>query len=138
MATIDDPRHQMIKRVVTQRPGAARDVAIYLWERLASELLPIIGEGGFQSIYSRSIHLASATFPWLVPVHSSQSTETRFESLKMSLEERDSAETREASIALLTIFIDILAALIGGLLTTSILRSAWGDEASDIAAKDLR
>ena len=138
MATIDAPRHQMIKRAVRQRPEAGLDVTIHLWERLASELISIIGEGGFQSLYARSIHLTKATFPWLVLSHPSQQTDSRFAALKTSLEGRDFTEACEASINFLITFIDILALLIGEPLTTSILRSAWGDGTFDIAAKELR
>lgn len=121
-----------------QRPEAGLDVVIHLWERLASELISIIGEGGFQSLYSRSVHLTNVTFPWLMLSHPSQQADSRFAGLKISLEGRDFTEASEASIALLTTFIDILALLIGEPLTTSILRSAWGDGAFDIAGKELR
>lgn len=121
-----------------QRPEAIADATKYLWERLAAELISIVGEGGFQSLYARSVHLTSAAFPWLVLTHPLQQGDSRFAGLKMSLEERDSAEATEASITLLITFIDILALLIGEFLTTSILRSSWGDDALDTAAKELQ
>jgi hypothetical protein len=138
MATIDTQRHQAIRRAVTRRPEAVLDVTIVLWERLASELISIIGEGGFQSLYARSVLLASATFPWMVHTHPWQRTDSRFSDLKISFDGRDFTEISEASIALLITFIDILALLIGELLTTRILRSAWGDDALDMAGKELR
>ncbi|MDB5762081.1 MAG: hypothetical protein JWQ21_1076 [Herminiimonas sp.] len=128
----------MIRRAVTRRPEAILDVTVNLWERLASELISIIGEGGFQSLYSRSMHLTSATFPWLVLSHPWQRADSRFADLKISLEGRDFPEASEASITLLITFIDILALLIGEHLTTSMLRLAWGDDALDIAEKELR
>jgi len=138
MTTTNPQRFQMIKKTVIQRPGAIAEVSVNLWERLSTELISIIGEGGFQSLYLRSIHLTSATFPWLAPNHPSQQSDSRFTDLKMSLEGRDSTEASEASIALLSTFIDILALLIGETLTTGILRSAWGDDALDIVAKELQ
>lgn len=128
----------MIKRTVMQRPEAVADAAISLWERLASELISIIGEGGFQSLYARSAHLTGATFPWMVLKHPGKEPDSRFADFRMSLEGRDFTEASEASIALLITFIDILALLIGEHLTTSILRSAWGDDALDIDGKELR
>lgn len=121
-----------------QRPEAMAEVSVHLWERLAVELISIIGEGGFQSLYSRSVHLAAATYPWLAPGQPAQPTDSRFAGLKISLEGRDSTEASEASVALLITFVDILAVLIGELLTTSILHSAWGDDALDRAEKELR
>lgn len=138
MATIDAQRHQIIRMAVLQRPEAMLDVTIGLWGRLAADLISIIGEGGFQSLYARSVHLTSVSFPWLALNHPSQPTDSRFAGLRTSLEGRDFTEASEASIALLTTFIDILTLLIGELLTTSILRSAWGDAAFDTAAKELQ
>jgi hypothetical protein len=128
----------MIRRAVTQRPEAIVDVSIQLWEQLAAELISIIGEGGFQSLYARSVHIASGHFPWIVPPPVSLAAESLFGSLKLCLAGRDLTESCEASTALLNIFIDILIVLIGELLTTSILRSAWGDDVVDIAGTELQ
>ena len=114
------------------------DVTIDLWEKLAFELISIIGEGGFQSLYSRSIHLAGTTFPWITLSHPEQPADSRFADLKINLEGRDLTQASEASITLLITFIDILILLIGDLLTTTILRSAWGDDALDTDVKESR
>jgi hypothetical protein len=119
-----------------QRPEAVVAVAIDVWEKLAVQLVSIIGEGGFQSLYSRSLHLTSLTFPWIAGNHPPQ-TASRFADLKINLEGRDSAEAAEANIALLITFIDILALLIGEVLTTSILRSAWGNDVLDTVVKEM-
>lgn len=121
-----------------QRPEAILDVNVNLWERLASELISIIGEGGFQSLYSRSVHLTSVTFPWIMLSHSSRPADSGFAELKICYGGRHITEASEASITLLITFIDILALLIGELLTTRILRSAWGDDALDIAVKEVQ
>ena len=138
MATNDELRHQMIRRVVMRRPDALVDVTLRLWQGLASELTSIIGEGGFHSLHARSIHLVCVRFPWIVSGHSSKSADFAFAGLKICLEGRDFTEAGEASVALLNTFIDILIALIGELLTTSILRSAWGDDAVNMAGKELQ
>ncbi len=137
MATNDNQRHRMIKKAVMQRPEALVAVTLHLWERLSFELTSIIGEGGFQSLYARSVHLVRVRYPWIAPIHSSQPSAIAFASLRSCLEERDLTEINEASVALLSTFIDILIMLIGELLTTSILRSAWGDDVVDIAGKEL-
>lgn len=137
MATTNIHRNQMIRQAVMKRPDAIVNTTIQLWEQLAAELISIIGEGGFQSLYARSLHLTSATYPWIVPGQPWQSGESRFAGLQKSLEGRDAAQASEAGIALLTTFVDILATLIGELLTTNMLRSAWGDDALDTAAKEL-
>ena len=128
----------MIRTAILKRPEAIQDVTVKLWERLSAELTTIIGEGGFQSLYARCIHLTGATFPWIECGHPSQPTDSRFAGLKMSLEGREFDEASEASIALLVTFIDILTLLIGEQLTAGILQSAWGDDAMVNAAKELR
>jgi hypothetical protein len=138
MATTDAQRHKMIRRAVLQRPEAVVEVTIELWERLAAELVLIIGEGGFQSLYARSIHLTCAPFPWIEQDSLSPQVDSRFSGLKLCLEARTSAETIEASTHLLATFIKILAELIGEPLTDSILRSAWGDDAMYLAAKEIK
>lgn len=138
MATIDDQRHQMIRTVIMRRPDAIGDVTFNLWERLASELTSIIGDGGFRSLYARSVHLVRVQFPWIAVNPPETSTNCLFANFKKCLEERDSKTACEASITLLNIFIDILILLIGELLTTSILRSAWGDDAVNIAGTELQ
>lgn len=138
MTSIGPQWHQMIRNASTQRPEAVAAAAIDVWQKLAHQLISIIGEGGFQSLYARSLHLTSSTFPWIAESHASQTdSDSRFVNLKINLEGRDPAEAGEASIALLITFIDILALLIGELLTTSILRSAWGDDALDTVVKEI-
>lgn len=121
-----------------QRPDAVVEVTIFLWERLAIDLISIIGDEGFQSLYTRSAHLNSVAFPWLLLDHATQSSASRFAGLQMSLENRaltDPAETKEACKTLLITFVDILALLIGDSLTASILRSAWMGESFEPVVK---
>ena len=97
MATIAERRHQMIRRAVTQ-PGDVVEISISLWNRLSVDLISIIGEVGFQSLFSRSIHLSKANFPWIVQAGALQRTDFRFADLKRGLTERDVLEASEASI----------------------------------------
>lgn len=120
-----------------QRPEAVVETSTQLWEKLARELVSIIGEGGFQSLYKRSLHLTSATFPWVTADSTSPKSSDGFASLKKCLAEQDAATAGEASAALLITFIDILALLIGEHLTSSILCLAWGDDALDTVVKEL-
>lgn len=120
-----------------RRPDAVVDVSIRLWEQLARNLSSIIGERGFQSLYKRSLSLTVSRFPWLELDGSAASDASDFAGLKLCLAAQDPAHAGEANIALLITFINILAVLIGELLTSSILRSAWGDDALDTVVKEL-
>lgn len=120
--------NSLISRAISQRPEAVVDVTVSLWERLAVELVSLIGDAGFQSVYLRSGMLAAARHPWLDLDSSSHQTDFRFAGLRRSLEGRDVTQAHEASVVLLGTFLDILTALIGELLMTNLLHSAWGDD----------
>jgi hypothetical protein len=138
MATINVERHQMIRRAVLQRPDEFLEVTVHLWERLATELISLIGENGFQSLYVRSVLLTRATYPWIVEGNPAQPTEKRFTGLQHSLANYEFDVASAASILLLTTLVDIISLLIGDLLMTRILGSAWGVDAPDTAGKELQ
>jgi len=130
METRDLPRHQLIERLMAQRPEKVADAAINLWEQMATQIISIVGEDGFNSLYARSLFLAQPTFPWLTASSLSQPNDQRFAELKKGLEGQTPSQAREANSLLLLTFTGILAALIGEPLTTRILNAAWGNDAS--------
>jgi hypothetical protein len=131
MAT-NDERHQMIERNVMRRPETVTADAIALWERLAVELIAIIGRSGFDTLYARSIHLTQARHAWLT-----EGGDPDFARLKTSLRGREPASAGAAAVDLLTTFTDTLIQLIGEPLTTAILKSAWNQDIADTAAKEI-
>ena len=137
METSELLRHQTIKNLMPQHTEKVADTAINLWEQMATQIISIVGNGGFNSLYARSVFLSQSTFPWLAADPLSPQPDHRFSELKMSLEGQMPAQAREANSLLLITFTDILASLIGEQLTTSILRSAWGDDASNKAGKEF-
>lgn len=129
-------RQQIIASLMARQPDNVADAAMDLWEKLADDLISIVGEAGFNSLYERSVHLAQPAFPWLPPCPSSPQPPHRFAELKARLADQTPAHARAANSLLLTTFTDILASLIGEQLTASILRSAWGNLASATADKE--
>lgn len=138
METSDLLRHRIIESLMARHAEKAADAAVNLWEQMATEVISIVGEGGFNSLYARSVFLSQTTFPWLAAGSLSSQTDRRFAELKTSLEAQTPAQAREANSLLLVNFTDILASLIGEKLTTVILRSAWGSDASDRAGKEFQ
>lgn len=128
MKTSDVLRHQQINSLIAQDADRVADAAIGLWEKMAIEIISIVGEGGFNSLYERSLFLTHKTFPWIAVNSLPLQTDQRFSELQMSLAGQTPAQASAANRLLLITFTDILAELIGELLTTSILRSAWGSE----------
>lgn len=123
-------RHQIIENLMaghTEKTGVA---AVVLWEQMATKIIAIIGVGGFSSLYARSVFLTQAGFPWLVGCAPSALAAERFVQLQKNLDSQSPGDAIAANHRLLCTFTDILAALIGEELTSSILRSAWGDPAS--------
>ncbi len=138
MATTDPLRQQFIESLVSGHAEKISDAAVVQWELMAAKIIAIVGEGGFNSLYARSIFLTQATYPWLAACALSEQKAQQFAALKIGFEAQTPAQARAANSALLTTFTDILASLIGDPLTENILYSAWGDGASDKAAKELK
>ncbi|MFC3111454.1 hypothetical protein ACFOFO_26525 [Undibacterium arcticum] len=138
MATSDVLRHQIINSLLAQHTEKVADAAINLWEQMATQIISIVGEGGFNSLYARSVFLTQSTFPWLADGALSPRTDHRFAALKICFEEQTPAQTSAANSLLMITFTDILTSLIGEQLTTNILRSAWGNDASDKAGKEFK
>ena len=138
METRDLPRHQLIERLMARRPEKVADAAIDLWEQMATQIISIVGEEGFNSLYARSVYLAQPTFPWLMASALPQQNGQRFAEFKKGLEGQTPLQARAANSLLLLTFTGILAALIGEPLTTRILWSAWGDDASTSTSKEFK
>ncbi len=117
----------MINGVMTQHTEV--DAAINLWEQMAIQLIALVGEDGFNSLYTRSVFLSQSTFPWLAESSLPLWTDHRFANLKTSLDGQMPAQAVKASSLLLITFTDILASLIGEPLTARVLKTAWGVEA---------
>jgi len=131
-------RHQMIESLATPPPEKGADAAMMLWEQMATKLISIVGEGGFHSLYARSLHIAQARFPWLAAETLPTQTDQRLVQLKKCFEAQTPEQASAANNLLLITFTDILASLIGEALTTSILRSAWDSDASGQAGKGFK
>jgi hypothetical protein len=138
MATSDLPRHQIMKILTPQPPGKAVDAAIHVWEQMASQIIRIVGEDDFNSLYARSLFLSQAKFPWLSTGSLTPNAVHRFEELKTSLEAQAPAQASEANSLLLITFIEILASLIGARLTSHILQLAWGINTGNSRDKEFQ
>ena len=138
MSTSDLLRHQKINSLMAQPPEKVADAAINLWGQMATQIISIVGEGGFNSLYARSVFLTQSSFPWLAAAALSPQPEHRFAQLKTSLAGQTPAQASAANSLLLITFTNILDTLIGEHLTASILRSAWGNDASDRADQGVQ
>ncbi|MFZ6816855.1 hypothetical protein [Undibacterium sp. Ji22W] len=114
-----------LQRAFDQQPDAIGAANLRLWEHLARELMSIIGEAGFESLYSRCVFLLRDEYPWLQLHPPSAPIGTRFDALKTQLDQQEFALAERASRALLDTFMRLLSGLIGVGLTQNILQVAW-------------
>lgn len=129
-ATIED-RKQMISRLLTQKPGAAAnpgalaEQVLWLWERIAFHLTPLIGVSGFQTLYGRALHLASPACPGFSPLQQGKTIDALFQALKEDLSALEQCDAERCGNVLLNTFTDLVESMIGEVLMAQILRSAW-------------
>ena len=132
-------RQQLVKRqMALPSEEEVADTAIDLWEQIATQIISIISEGGFDSLYLRSVSLTQSTYPWLAAVLPQSKTDQRFKDLQISFEGQTPEQASIANSQLLITFTDILASLIGEQLTIRLLRSSWGDSFSKIPSKEFQ
>lgn len=127
METSNQLRHRIISSLPLSHTEKLSDALVLVWDQISTEIISIVGEGGFNSLYARSVAITHATFPWL-EFDTQSPQDFRFSALKMCFESQTPDKAREANALLLITFTDIMASLIGETLTTSILRLAWGSE----------
>jgi hypothetical protein len=138
METSDLTRHQIIKSLMAEPTEKIVDAAIDLWERMATQIISIVGEDGFNSLYARSVFLSQSRFPWLAASQLAPPINQRFAELKTRLEGQTPTQASEANSLLLFTFTDILVSLIGEQLTTRILGLAWGIDTSNSTGTEFK
>ena len=129
-------REQKIKNLMARPSAQDASASIQLWHTMATQIISVVGQGGFQSLYSRSIFLTQRTYPWITHLPAGLTTDLSFPTLKACLEERDPTQAHEANTLLMLTFTDLLASLIGEQLTVKLLKAAWGADAADLTDKE--
>ncbi len=131
MTVTTEDRKQMISRLLTQEPGGAANAGalaeqvLWLWERIAFHLTPLIGVSGFQTLYARALHLASPECPCFSANQPGQTIDVLFQTLKNDLGALAPEEGERCGNVLLNTFTDLVESMIGEVLMAQILRSAW-------------
>jgi hypothetical protein len=135
METFRTQRQQSIDRLSSEKNESFAELAMGLWERVATPIIALVGEAGFDSLYARSVFLAQSTFPWLTEPTQAPPDGQRFAKLRADLEGQPFELASDANRLLLIIFTDTLASLIGDHLTERVLAAAWGNFDPDRADK---
>ena len=96
------------------------------WLEVEAALTPIIGRRGVAARGQRSLHLASAQYPWLNARQPGGPDMLDQDLLVALLAPRRSDEAAAAASAFLQTFRELLSNLIGTSLSERLLHNAWG------------
>lgn len=88
-------------------------------------LAPILGTRGVGALYSRCLHVAAATHPWLPAAGDPAMASMALAPLRAALAAHTPAEAAAAGADLLIGFHDLLASLVGASLAARLLRRVW-------------
>ncbi|MBA3598740.1 MAG: hypothetical protein H0W40_15380 [Methylibium sp.] len=142
MSTGSHHRQEVIRSALLRVAGARSDAqavahaSVATWQRVASQLVSVIGDGGVEALYTRSLSLQRIPRPATDGTAQPLSEPAPFIAVKLSLERREAAEALEASVALLDTFITLLSNLIGEGLTDRLLNPVWADRRTDEPAQE--
>jgi hypothetical protein len=108
------------------RAGARErgDAAARVHEKLLVRLSPVLGSAGVQTLFTRSVKLASVGYPALAGVVS-EAMEEQGAQLRDCFQRQEEVAATEAAVALFATFLGLLATFIGEGLTMKVLRAAW-------------
>lgn len=137
MTTNDPALRQIIEAALARHPGPVADASLQLWRKLAPDLISIIGELGFDTLFARSVRLAQLEHAWIRQAGDALHGNDLFAQLQQSLQAQDAAQSSQASLLLFAIFFDLLTSLIGESLTNHLVRSAWRHEDPKLRGNNL-
>jgi hypothetical protein len=132
MPTTDrDLCREAIRTVLAQRAGGLSDAGRVAkatadtWNRMAAQLVPVLGTLGVEALFKRSVHLTSAAFPWMMPPGEEMDRSSLPARVMKRLAGCEPDMAAQAGYSLLTTFTELLATLIGHSLTKRLLAPAW-------------
>lgn len=115
---------------VAHSPSAMRDGAdaasaaqsvISTWEDINAALRPILGQQGVAALFSRSLLLTSAAYPWLMRVQADTLTHPDLALLQTVLQQQNRDSAVAGGGALLHTYYELLDSLLGPALTERLL-----------------
>lgn len=99
------------------------EAADRIWRDIDAALAPIIGQDGVAALLRRSQYLVREAHPWLDAFPKDAPPVPAFDALRSTLSSRSASEAAQGNGALLQVFHDLLASLIGASLCERLLRS---------------
>src|SRR5687767_768929 len=106
------------------------------YDDLARVSAPLIGQGGFEALTGRALHLARREYPCLVHAREPEPGAGLFAQVVACLERQDAATGIEAAAAVFATLTGLLVTFIGEPLTTRLVRKAWPAAFSDASLEE--
>jgi hypothetical protein len=112
-----------------ETPTSAQSVATAtrLYEKLARHVAPVVGEAGFEALFSRSVKITKSTFVYLRELRTTGSAHEVLRQFFEHLEKQEPALVAAVTEALMATLVTTLCTFIGEGLTWQLLRNAWPD-----------
>ncbi|MDO8990560.1 MAG: hypothetical protein Q7U91_13120 [Sideroxyarcus sp.] len=120
-----------IRRTLALRAGvdpdsnAFAEATLGVWHEVEVRLTPVLGAGGIDALFRRSLHITGATYSWLALTTDDENSAVLRADLKARLAGHETAVACEAGYTLLVTFSGLLATLIGNSLTERLLNPVW-------------
>ena len=111
-------------------------MVVSTWHDIDTTLRPILGQRGVASLYRRSIHLATAAYPWFSPLQGGMQAALDLPALESTLAAQRNVDAAAGGGDLLQAFHELLASLVGTSLTDQLLCSIWANSTGGDAAQD--
>jgi hypothetical protein len=109
-----------------------------VYDALAAQLAPLIGDGGVRALTARSLHLVQRDFPWLAAAQEPDPSKGPLVQLGFDLERQKPAVAAEAAAAAMATLGGLLETLIGEALTMRVVRAAWPSAFPDETRQEAR
>jgi hypothetical protein len=126
-----ESRRQVIRKKVAQSAGQASDAntiaaaTVAQWRQISARLNPVLGSHGVDILFSRTLHLAGKSYPWLGVAGDRQLGAPSLDVIRARLGRQPAPVAAAASCEFLIIFTELLATLIGDSLTDRLLDPVW-------------
>ena len=121
---------------LSKNPEHTLDLIIVSWEKVDQVLRPIIGRGGIEALFHRSVEITAEAYPWLTAASTDEKSALDFDVLRHALSKQSTSHFAGANDTLLLHFYYLLSNLIGLSLTDRLLRPVLDPLLNGTAPKD--
>lgn len=120
-----------------ENPEHILDLIVVSWKEIDQVLRPIIGKGGIEALFHRSVEITAQAHPWLTAASTNAQSTIDFGVLRYVLSKENISNFAGASDTLLLHFYYLLTNLIGLSLTDRLLRPVLDPLLNGTADKDI-